>query len=126
MFFQWCYKRALKNDNKKSLAGYTQREANELFEKSEFPIASKFAIFFRNLGMAMLFLPILPIGVFFSIGAVTLAYWIDKWTLLKRSTSRFYYSSDLAQSMKKEFDFCLICFTFGMVVKEAILNLLNS
>merc|ERR1711976_357395 len=28
--------------------------------------------------------------------------------------------------MKSEFDFCLICFAIGMVIKEAILCILNS
>lgn len=89
-------------------------------------MASKIATFFRNLGMAMLFLPVLPMGVFFSIGAVVIEYWISKWIVLRRSSSNFFFGGEIALKMKVEFDFCLICFTFGMGIKEIILSILNS
>jgi len=76
--------------------------------------------------MAMRFLPILPMGVFFSIGAVIIEFWIVKWTVLKRSTSRIIFSGEIAENMKSEFDFCLVCFGVGMVFKEAALCILNS
>jgi len=126
LFAQWSFKRALRNHDKESLSEYTQGEINQLFEREEFDIASRFAVFFRNLALAMLFLPILPIGVFFSIGAITIEYWIVKWTVLRRTTSRITYSKELAESMKGEFDFCLVCFTCGMAIKEMILSIVNS
>lgn len=89
-------------------------------------MASKFATFFRNLGMAMLFLPILPMGVFYSVGAVVIEYWISKWVVLRRSSSNFTFGGEIAEKMKIEFDFCLICFALGLGVKEAVLNILNS
>lgn len=124
--FQWLFSRAVKNNDKSYLALFTQKEVNDLFERKEFDMASKFATFFRNLGMAMLFLPILPMGVFFSIGAVIVEYWISKWTVLRRSSSNFTFGGEIAEKMKVEFDFCLICFAVGMGIKEAMLNILNS
>lgn len=124
--FQWQFARALKNGDKSYLAGFTQKDVNLLFEGQEFDLSSKFASFFTNLGMAMHFLPILPMGVFFSIGAVIIEFWIVKWTVLKRSTSRIIVSGEIAENMKSEFDFCLVCFGVGMIFKEAILCIMNS
>lgn len=125
-FQQYLFKKALKNDNKQNIGEYTQGEINELFEREEFDIPTRFASFFRNLSLAMLFLPILPMGVFYSIMAIFIEYWIVKWIILRRSTSKIIISNDLGNKMTDEFEFCLFIFAIGQAIKELIVEILNS
>jgi len=92
-------------------------------EKDDFDIPVRFSIFFRNLALAMFFLPILPIGVIFSITAIGIEFWIAKWVLLKRSTSSIMYSGHLTEEITPEYDFCILCYAMGLAFKEIILEI---
>jgi hypothetical protein len=61
----------------------TQRELNEMFEDHDINFATKFSHICNLVLMSLFFLPILPIGVLLSFCGLILAYFVEKYNLLR-------------------------------------------
>ena len=64
----------------------TLHELNKMSENLEFNISSRYAVYLKTMFMCAFYQSVLPICIFWSILALVLNYWVDKWNFLLNKT----------------------------------------
>jgi hypothetical protein len=77
----------------------TQNQLNEFFEESEFSIGDKYADILTTMWVTFLYAPVIPIVLIFSLVNLILTYYVEKLTLIKRSSIKNNISHKVSQEM---------------------------
>lgn len=118
---QCQYTKASNKNDKKVLADYVQHELNTLYERDDFEIEIRFTIFYRNFALALLYLPILPFGVFYTVLYSIANYYISKWVLFYRSSNEYPISYSISKNMMYLTEFCQFVYTVGLYAKDILI-----
>ena len=103
----------------------TQEEANEAWLKPAFSLNYYFTFVIRSLAFLMFFLPIFPIGAFYSIVTQIVMYWGHKWVLVNRSNKLKSYTTLISELLIKELEWCMLSFVLGLIFRDNIYRLAN-
>eukprot|EP00825_Cyclidium_porcatum_P009651 TRINITY_DN14928_c0_g1_i8.p1 TRINITY_DN14928_c0_g1~~TRINITY_DN14928_c0_g1_i8.p1 ORF type:complete len:250 (-),score=38.63 TRINITY_DN14928_c0_g1_i8:200-949(-) len=95
---------------------YTQEEANQAFEGKSVDISMLYAHVLRITIYSYSLGPLIPFGTFYSLVALIMLYWVDKYSLIRRCVCKNYFSNQLCKQMMK--------FVQLMVIFYAISNFL--
>ena len=77
----------------------TQHELNKIFEKPEFNISKRYAVYLNTMFMCAFYSSVLPISIFWSILALIFNYWVDKWNFLGKKAIYHNISADFGKEM---------------------------
>ena len=77
----------------------TQHELIKIFEKPEFNISKRYAVYLNTMFMWSFYSSVLPISIFWSILALIFNYWVDKWNFLGKKATYHNISADIGKKM---------------------------
>ena len=109
-------------DNKDPDLTTNQREANYLYEQQDFVMSIRLTFIFKNLSLAMFYLPISPLISFFGLFSILFEFFLFRFVLYKYSNNVHRYSSDITCRISNEFDTCLLQYPLGLCLAEAYLR----
>ena len=95
----------------------TQRKMNLSFKAGHFDISDSYTDMTRIFFFTLFYCSLFPVGFFFASAIFTLAYWIDKFTILRRSAQGGRIGSGVSTSSNT---FLLLC-----VIAHAIMSSVN-
>ena len=121
-----CKIRAVKNFIKTGKGiPYTQKEANEVFEKEAWGISKNYASVIKSFMVAIFYLPLIPLSVFYNLFYLLVFYWVTKYDLVKRSNKIFRFTNQISQQLIPEFKWSLLVFTLGLILEQFIMQFMN-
>jgi len=84
---------------KKENCVLTLHELNKIFEKPEFNISKRYAVYLDTMFMCALYSSVLPISIFWSILTSIFNYWVDKWNFLRKKVIYHNISANVGKEM---------------------------
>jgi len=91
----------------------TQKQANELFEEPELDLAVKNALLVKTMLMTAFFAPAVPFALIFGILGLVVAYWVDKYLLLRRNALPIALQNELCVNMIENIEWMGLMFGLG-------------
>ncbi|KAL4435368.1 hypothetical protein ABPG74_022851 [Tetrahymena malaccensis] len=85
----------------------TQEQLNNLYEYPQYNISQQYANNLKTMFMVAFYSPIIPIGIVYSMVAILLIYWVDKFNILRRKTIKFSQSAELSIEMTEMIEYIL-------------------
>jgi hypothetical protein len=95
---------------------YTQREANALMENPKYSMGKKYAELIESVWFTYLYYSIIPGGSVLILLGLILFYWVDKFTLLRRSSINENVNGELSISAMKLVDATLLLRAIGELI----------
>jgi len=99
----------------------TQKQANTLFEGTNFDIAVKYANILKALYFASFYAYAVPIGIVITIIYLVLTYWTDKYLLTQRAKQPPALGGSLSIEMTEMMELCLIFYAAGNIWCDALI-----
>lgn len=93
-----------------------QISLNKEFELPEFNLVYKYSDYLVTLYTALFYAYLVPIGVPTICIIFVVQYWIDKFTLFKRSSLRNHFSFDLSIYVRRMFESSIFVFALGNLI----------
>jgi hypothetical protein len=93
----------------------TQRELNTLFENPKIEFAFKFSYILKTILMTFFFIPILPCGVLISLCGLILAYWIEKYYIVRHYKLPEMPNENLADFLLDNFKVILFVYSVNAI-----------
>ena len=97
-------------EKKKAFSTMTQKEANLFFEDSACDFAEKYSTLLKNLFMAALYAPILPVAIFWTIIGNFFLFYVEKYNILRRNSICRSLGPSLAREMTEFLEWFLIIY----------------
>lgn len=94
----------------------TQGEANVLMEESQYEMGKRYAEIIETMWFTFLYSTLVPIGAFVSLAGFAVYYWVDKYTLLRRSSLGGEISGHVVLASMKLLDFTLLLRPLGQLI----------
>ena len=104
---------------------YTQKEANEIFEKLAWGISRNYASVIKSFMVSVFYLPIIPLSVFYNLGFLLVFYWVCKFNLTKRSNKIFRFSNQISTELIPQFKWSLPIFVLGLFSERVVILFMN-
>jgi hypothetical protein len=95
---------------------YTQSEANALMENPKYSMGKKYAELIESVWFTYLYYSIIPGGSVLILLGLILFYWVDKFTLLRRSSINENVNGELSISAMKLVDATLLLRAIGELI----------
>ncbi|EAS04833.2 kinase domain protein (macronuclear) [Tetrahymena thermophila SB210] len=86
---------------------FTQEQLNTLYEYPQYNISQQYANNLKTMFMVAFYSPIIPVGILYSMVAILLMYWVDKFNILRRKTIKFSQSAELSIEMTEMIEYIL-------------------
>ncbi|CAK88674.1 unnamed protein product (macronuclear) [Paramecium tetraurelia] len=91
----------------------TQEQLHKLFENNEETLSDRYAGIIKTMLMTSFYASIIPLGILFSIGALTLLYWVYKYQFLRRRTFKQSLSFNLSIEMTEVLEYMIPIYCFS-------------
>lgn len=98
---------------------FNQKQANEMYEKEDWTIYSKYVFVLKNFALAVFYAPIMPIFILYAIILLGIYFWAQKLYLIKSCNKKIKYGSYISLKLNQELGLCLILY----VVSPKIIRL---
>lgn len=93
-----------------------QGELDELYSDPIFDITLEYASVIKTMYMTAFYSVLLPIGMFWSILALTLLYWVDKWNLTHRCRVKYQFGKEYAQEIIEMLEYIIPIYGIASLV----------
>ena len=91
----------------------TQQSVNKQMEMPEYDIADKYSDIMNTMWTTFLYAPVIPIVLVLSLLNLGFTYWVEKYTLLRRSTIKNTISKQVSIEMIELLEFTIIFYALG-------------
>lgn len=99
----WGWRLYWRHRMKKELT-YTQSEVNTFYEGHPIDLALRYANVNKAILISAAMAPIIPIGLEFTLLALVILYWIDKWLFLRRFVCKHKLNYEFSRSMMRQLE----------------------
>jgi len=91
---------------------------NVAFEYPEYSISDKYSDIINTMWVTFLYAPLIPIVLPFSLVYIILTYYIEKYTIMRRSTVKDVLSRNISVEMTEYLEFIIIFYSIGNFLFE--------
>ena len=91
---------------------------NVAFEYPEYSISDKYSNIINTMWVTFLYAPLIPIVLPFSLVYIILTYYIEKYTIMRRSTVKDVLSRNISVEMTEYLEFIIIFYSIGNFLFE--------
>ncbi|CAD8115595.1 unnamed protein product [Paramecium primaurelia] len=91
----------------------TQEQLHKLFENNEETLSDRYAGIIKTMLMTSFYASIIPLGILFSIIALTILYWVYKYQFLRRRTFKQSLSFNLSIEMTEVLEYMIPIYCFS-------------
>ena len=91
---------------------------NLAFEYPEYLISDKYSDIINTMWVTFLYAPLIPIVLPFSLVYIILTYYIEKYTIMRRSTVKDVLSRNISIEMIEYLEFIIIFYSIGNFLFE--------
>ncbi|CAD8107052.1 unnamed protein product [Paramecium sonneborni] len=91
----------------------TQEQLNKLYENNEETLSDRYAAILKTMLMTSFYASIIPLGILFSIIALTLLYWVFKYQFLRRRTFKQSLGFNLSIEMTEILEYMIPIYCFS-------------
>ena len=91
---------------------------NKAFEYPEYSISDKYSDIINTMWVTFLYAPLIPIVLPFSLVYIILTYYIEKYTIMRRSTVKDVLSRNISIEMIEYLEFIIIFYSIGNFLFE--------
>ncbi len=115
----WYLVKVCKRWLSKGRTDLTQREAHALMENPKYSMGKKYAELIESIWFTYLYYSVVPIGCLLILLGLIFFYWVDKITLLRRSSINENVNGDLSIRAMKLVDATLIFRSLGEIIFDS-------
>ena len=91
---------------------------NVAFEYPEYSISDKYSDIMNTMWVTFLYAPLIPIVLPFSLVYIILTYYIEKYTIMRRSTVKDVLSRNISIEMTEYLELIIIFYSIGNFLFE--------
>ena len=91
---------------------------NVAFEYPEYSISDKYSDIINTMWVTFLYAPLIPIVLPFSLVYIILTYYIEKYTIMRRSTVKDVLSRNISVEMTEYLEIIIIFYSIGNFLFE--------
>lgn len=100
----------------------SQIDANVMYENPSVDIAQRYANMSKTILLTFFYAPLVPVGFFFSLGAIIFEYWVSKYLLLRRHSWPKRLSGELSGIMIQLIPWAVLAYS---IMNYIYMNYLN-
>ena len=104
---------------------YTQKEANEIYSKMHFEISIYYAHMMKTFMVAVFYLPMIPMSIFYATVSLFVWYWFTKYMLIKQSNKIWKYGEEISKALIPEFKWALLILVAGAHLQNFVIKFMN-